>query len=154
MLAGMDIDYIVVHCSATKPSQDIGVAEIREWHLQRGWSDIGYHLVIRRNGERENGRPMDQPGAHAKGYNFRSLGVCMVGGINEQTGAPESNFTWQQLRRLHSVLVMLTCQYPRAEVLGHRDLSPDVNHDGIITPDEWMKECPCFDVRHFWEGGV
>lgn len=146
--------YIVVHCSATPPSSDIGADEIRDWHTRRNnWSDIGYHTVIRRDGVIEFGRHFDKPGAHVKGQNFQSVGVCLVGGVNER-GIAEKNFTDEQMRSLVFVLHVLSLAYPGAEVLGHRDLSPDRNGDGIVTRDEWVKDCPCFDVRSWWQAQV
>lgn len=128
------INLIVVHCSATRATQDIGAAEIDVWHKARGFSGIGYHYVIRRDGEMERGRPDDQVGAHAKGYNANSLGVCLVGGIDVK-GKPESNFTDAQFRSLEDLLSTFAERYPLTDVLGHRDLP-------------WVsKSCPCFDVR-------
>ena len=141
--------YIVIHCSATRPQSDIGVDEIDEWHRKRGWSGVGYHSVIRRNGEIEFGRHFDESGAHVKGQNFQSVGICLVGGIN-QSGEPEDNFTDLQFESLYYVVEMLTRAYPNTEVLGHRDLSPDLDGDGVIERHEWMKDCPCFDVREWW----
>lgn len=142
-------DYIVVHCSATPPSSDIGVDEIREWHKRNGWSDIGYHAVIRRDGEIEFGRPFDAIGAHVQGQNARSVGVCLVGGVNA-AGKSENNFTEEQFESLVAIVEMLKRAYPLADVLGHRDLSPDLDGDGIIEKHEWLKDCPCFDVREFF----
>ena len=131
-----DIKYIVVHCSATKANMDIGLAEIDEWHRARGWSGIGYHGVIRRNGTLESGRPLDVPGAHAKGHNHESIGVCLVGGL-DSNGRPENNFTEAQFETLRLIIGGFRKHFPAAEVLGHRDL-PHV-----------AKDCPCFDVREW-----
>lgn len=139
-------DYIVVHCSATKVSSDIGVDEIRDWHTRKGWSDIGYHAVIRRNGVVEFGRHFDQPGAHVAGQNYRSVGICLVGGLDER-GKPEDNFSASQKNALRQLIAVLSYAYTGAEILGHRDLSPDLDGDGIISRNEWVKDCPCFDVR-------
>ncbi|CAK1795587.1 N-acetylmuramoyl-L-alanine amidase [Vibrio crassostreae] len=84
--------FITVHCSATPPQQDVDVTEIRRWHKKRGWRDVGYHFVIRRNGDVELGRPLSQTGAHVKGHNKGNIGVCMVGGCNAEL-QPEDNFT-------------------------------------------------------------
>ena len=127
--------HIVVHCADTYATMDIGAAEIRKWHVdERGWSDIGYHKVIRRDGTIEDGRDMNVSGAHAAGYNAVSVGVCLVGGRGKNNEA-ENNFTPQQFESLTEVLEELRGLYPDTEVLGHRDL-PDV-----------QKECPAFDVR-------
>ena len=139
---------ITVHCSATQATSDIGAAEIRKWHKDKGWSDIGYHAVIRRNGTVEAGRPEWKVGAHVAGHNTDNLGVCLVGGINSQ-GKAENNFTPEQMAALRQVLQGWMKKYsiPAVKVMGHRDWSPDKNGDGKITPNEFMKDCPCFDVR-------
>jgi N-acetyl-anhydromuramyl-L-alanine amidase AmpD len=126
------IDTVIVHCSATPPSMDIGVAEIRQWHLDRGWRDIGYHYVIRRSGATEEGRPLEVPGAHAKGFNNESIGICLVGGGDEKF-----DFTWPQMITLVQLVTHLDEVFPIEKILGHRDLT-NVN-----------KACPCFDVQEF-----
>ncbi len=145
-------EYIVVHCSATPPSSDIGADEIDTWHKNRGWKKIGYHAVIRRSGEIEFGRSFDEVGAHVKGWNTRSVGVCLVGGVTEDDGEAEDNFTQAQYESLMCVVAMLERAYPDAEVLGHRDLSPDLDGDGVVEESEWIKDCPCFDVREWRRG--
>ena len=126
-------DYIAIHCSATKPSHDVGAAEIRQWHKQQGWSDIGYHLVIRRSGRVELGRSLNVAGAHVKGYNNVSLGVCLIGGISD-SGKAENNFTPAQFVSLERTVAWLDLVYTDTVVQGHRDF-PGVS-----------KDCPCFDV--------
>lgn len=143
--------YLVVHCSATRPSSDIGADEIDDMHKRKKWDGIGYHAVIRRDGTIEFGRHFDAHGAHVLGQNYRSVGICMVGGISEANGESENNFTDAQFLALHAILAMLTWSYPDAEVLGHRDLSPDLDGDGVVEPQEWLKDCPCFNVRKWWE---
>lgn len=131
-------DAIIVHCSATPPSMDVGVDEIARWHRRRGFLAIGYHRVIRRDGVVEPGRPVDAIGAHARGWNRRSIGICLVGGVAEKTGAPSMNFTDAQLAALEREIAALVAEHPRAALLGHRDL-PGV-----------AKDCPSFDVRAWW----
>ena len=145
------IRYLVVHCAATPPARDIGVAEIRVMHKQRGFNDIGYHYVIRRDGRVEKGRADTLAGAHVKGFNSVSLGICLVGGVDAK-GQPENNYTPAQFAALEQLLRKLQGQHATAEILGHRDLSPDKNRDGKISPNEWLKACPCFDVRPWWAG--
>jgi len=127
-----DIEYIIIHCSATPPSMDIGAPEIDQWHRQRGWRGIGYHYVIRRDGTRESGRPETRAGAHAHGYNTKSLGICMVGGIDED-GNPENNFTEDQWGALFQLIYELLDRYPTAKIIGHNEVS--------------NKACPSFDVQ-------
>ena len=78
-----DVQFITLHCSATRPTQVAGVKEIRAWHKKKGWSDIGYHFVVRRDGTIEKGRDESIKGAHcaAKNGNVASIGICMVGGV-------------------------------------------------------------------------
>src|SRR5688572_4775960 len=117
-------DLIVVHCSATDDSQDIGVKEIREWHTQpypkgRGWSDVGYHRVIRRDGTVEEGRPIQSVGAHVQGHNHRSVGICLVGGIEaDDKNRARDNFTAAQKEALRGLLIKLLLIYPGAKILG------------------------------------
>ena len=129
------ITHLVVHCAATRPSQNIGVLTIRKWHMDKGWSDIGYHWVIRRDGTLETGRPEKRSGAHVRGHNSHSVGICLVGGINEDSLRPEMNYTKSQWSALKRLLTHKQIQYPDAEIMGHRDF-PGV-----------AKACPCMDVR-------
>tara|TARA_R110000824_G_scaffold212432_6_gene398649 strand:- start:2133 stop:2600 length:468 start_codon:yes stop_codon:yes gene_type:complete len=138
--------YIAIHCSATKPSQDIGAKEIRLMHKRRGWSDIGYNIVIRKSGKVDIGRALEYVGAHVKGYNSVAIGVCLVGGINE-SGTPEQNYTQEQYVSLEQTIRWLDLVYPDTVIKGHRDFSPDLDGDGIIESHEWLKQCPCFDVK-------
>lgn len=141
-------DFIVIHCSATPPSSDIGADEIDQWHKDRGWDGIGYHAVIRRDGQIEFGRHFDAAGAHVKGQNYRSVGVCMVGGVKEADRyASENNFTPEQFESLDYLIETLVRAYPDAAIVGHRDLSPDLDGDGVIGKHEWVKACPSFEVR-------
>lgn len=146
------IRYIVVHCSATRANQTIDITDIDRWHRDRGWNGCGYHYVITRDGKIQGGRSLTQAGAHTKGHNFQSWGVCLVGGVGAD-GRGEDNFTPAQYSALRALLPSLHAMAPHAEILGHRDLSPDVNGDGIIERHEWIKECPSFDVRA-WLGQV
>jgi N-acetyl-anhydromuramyl-L-alanine amidase AmpD len=126
---------IVLHCSATRGIQDVGVKEIRSWHKAKGWKDVGYHFVIRRNGKVELGRPEGDIGSHVQGYNTASIGICMVGGLDDKTWRPSNNFTALQWKALTTLVAQLVKRYPAAKVLGHRDF-PRV-----------QKACPCFDAR-------
>lgn len=128
-----EINLLVVHCSASSPKVDADVAMITRWHRLRGFLTIGYHYVIRRSGELQKGRPEEQIGAHVEGYNKNSLGICMVGGVNEM-GKPANNFTPAQWESLKTLLYQLKIQHPDARICGHRDL-PNVH-----------KDCPSFDV--------
>lgn len=133
-------DFIFIHCSATKPSQDIGAAEIDRWHRARGWLGIGYHFVIRRDGTVEKGRDLYQAGAHAQGYNDRSVGICLVGGIHEtkmqgRWPKPEANFTEAQWEALDTLVDQMLEKFPDAKVIGHNEVA--------------KKACPSFNVQEW-----
>lgn len=140
-----DIDTIVIHCSATPEGLDIGAAQIDQMHRARGFNGIGYHFVVRLDGRKEIGRQIEAVGAHVAGHNAHSIGICYVGGL-DAARKPKDTRTRPQLDTLEGLVLTLLELFPGARVVGHRDLSPDRNHDGKITPDEWMKDCPCFDV--------
>ena len=120
-------------------------------HLRRGFSEAGYHFYIRKNGDIKSLRPVEKPGAHARGYNANSLGVCYEGGL-DVNGRPADTRTLRQKEAMHRLVADLLQSYPEARVVGHRDLSPDRNYNGIVDPWERMKECPCFEVKaEAWE---
>ncbi len=127
-------DYIVIHCADTPASMDIGVKEIRQWHQERGWLDVGYHYVIRRDGTLEHGRPPEAVGAHVAGKNRVSVGICMVG---------RGEYEDAQWDKLSAIVNHLHAEWPEAKIVGHRELD---SH----------KTCPMFDVQawlnttHLW----
>ncbi len=133
-IGNRQIDMLVIHATATKPNQDIGVVEIDDWHRQRGWREIGYHAVIRRNGVIEQGRDITKQGAHAKGYNRKSIGVALVGGVDENLN-PQNNFTQAQWQSLKTYVQDFIKQFPKAKIIGHNQIS--------------SKACPCFDVPNW-----
>ena len=129
-LAPDSIDMLVVHCSDTPDDQPLGARDIQTMHLGFGWDGIGYHQVIRRDGTRESGRPNYWKGAHVKGVNDRSLGVCLIG---------RTSFTPAQMHSLAGLLFEWLALYPSARVLGHRDAV------------ETHKTCPNFDAAAWWQ---
>ena len=148
-----DIDAIVIHCSATREWQDVRAADIDKQHKERGFKCIGYNYVIDLDGTVEVGRPLTMDGAHCntaglsgKAYNKHSIGICYIGGM-DKNGKPKDTRTPAQKLALTKLVHKLVWEYPIAEVIGHRDASPDKNGDGKITSNEWIKACPCFDVR-------
>lgn len=120
-------DKIIIHCADSKPSMDIGVEEIRSWHTARGWSDIGYHYVVRKDGLVETGRPAEMIGAHCKGCNSTSIGICWVGGY----GGVDDRTRHQKIV-MDILIANLQIEYPNATVHGHNEFS--------------NKTCPNFDV--------
>ena len=126
------ITLIVIHCSAVQPLQTSSAAQIDTWHRQRGFKlGIGYHYVVRRNGEIEQGRPEWLAGAHCMNHNKYSIGVCYEGGLNAR-GQPADTRTPEQKAAMRTLLEDLHRRYPRAVIVGHHDLNP-------------LKACPCIN---------
>ena len=126
------ITLIVIHCSAVRTNQTSSVAQIDTWHRQRGFKlGIGYHYVVRRNGEIEQGRPEWLVGAHCMNHNKYSIGVCYEGGLNAR-GQPADTRTPEQKAALRTLLADLHRRYPNAVIVGHHDLNP-------------QKACPCIE---------
>lgn len=127
-----EINKIILHCSATPEQRHVDVQTIRDWHLKRGWSDIGYHFVVYLDGTVMPGRPVERIGAHVKGMNRNSIGVCYIGGV-DYYGKPKDTRTQKQLDSLEQLITDLFHQYPEASLHGHNEFS--------------TKACPSFDVQ-------
>ena len=133
---------IIIHCSATRPEWMEGQplaakrAEIDRWHKANGWAGIGYHWLIDRDGTYIEGRPEAEIGAHVKGHNRDSIGVCLIGGhgSNENDDAAE-HFTAPQLDALRAMLDRLQKTHPGATIHGHNEFA--------------AKACPGFNVTAF-----
>ena len=131
---------VVIHYSATYPDQQVNAAVIDKWHRDRGFARIGYHWIVLRDGTIEAGRPEGTVGAHVRGHNTGSIGICWVGGLDRATGPNKG--VWNPTPVQEAALVELVREvlqrHPGAEVVGHRDL--------VAT------ECPGADVREWWAG--
>lgn len=139
------IHLIVVHCSATREGCALTPEALDRCHRRRGFKGTGYHYYIRRDGETVLTRPPEIPGAHVKGWNAHSIGICYEGGL-DRDGCPADTRSAAQRTALRTLVCQLLKQHPDARVCGHRDLSPDLDGDGVVEPQEWVKQCPCFDV--------
>ena len=139
------IDLIVIHCSASRADRDFTETDLEVCHRRRGFNGIGYHFYIRKNGDIKTTRPIERIGAHAKGFNQTSIGICYEGGLDCH-GRPADTRTEWQIHSMHVLVLTLLRDYPGCRICGHRDLSPDLNGNGEIEPEEWIKQCPCFDA--------
>lgn len=126
------IDEIIIHCTATKAGRGVTVGEIDRWHTARGFRGIGYHYVIYLDGTVVTGRNETQSGAHCKGHNAHSIGVCYVGGLDGR-GKPSDTRTPEQRKSLSELVARLRTRFPEATVHGHCEFA--------------AKACPCFNVR-------
>ena len=129
-----EVNLLVVHCTATRCNKDFPVSSLRASHKARGFADIGYHFYITRDGETHPCRPVHQIGAHATGWNDKSIGICYEGGLDEN-GRIVDTRTYAQKCALLDLLRQLKTDYPEAAILGHYQLSENVR-----------KACPCFDA--------
>lgn len=127
------ITEIIVHCSATLEGKDYTVADIKGWHLKRGFSDIGYHYVIYRDGSVHIGRDVNIGGAHCTGHNSNSIGVCYIGGCGKTPSEAKDTRTDAQKAALLKLLKDLKAIYPKATIHGHREFA--------------NKACPSFDAK-------
>lgn len=125
----MNVRYIVVHCSDTPNGRWHDAADIDRWHKERGWAGIGYHFAILLDGTVESGRPLDTPGAHVRGYNDESIGICLIG---------RDEYTDAQLRSLEGLVIAMKSNHRQADVVAHYDL------------DDHGKTCPNFNVMEWW----
>lgn len=127
------INLIIIHCTATPRGRAVSMDELRRWHRAQGWTDVGYHYLIGLDGTISEGRPLEQVGAHCRGYNAHSIGVCYVGGLSTDGRTPLDTRTSEQRSSMTVLLRRLKQMFPKARVCGHHDLNP-------------AKACPCFNV--------
>lgn len=127
-----EIKEIIVHCSATFPDQRVTVADITRWHRANGWKSCGYHYVIDLDGTIEDGRSIEEEGAHCLGHNANSIGICYVGGLS-YTGEPTDTRNEAQKAAMVSLFKELKRRFPAASIHGHNEFS--------------KKACPCFNVQ-------
>ena len=136
------INEIIIHCSATKEGADIKAADIKRWHTApppkgNGWKDIGYHYVVDIDGTIELGRPLDQTGAHTKGHNANTIGICYVGGLDLSGKAKDTRTTAQKAAIEKLITALKVCFPTICKVSGHRDYA--------------AKACPCFDAKSAYQ---
>ena len=140
------INLFVVHCSATREDCTLSPEALDVMHRRRGFNGTGYHYYIRKDGTLYLTRSLERIGAHAKGFNAHSIGICYEGGLDCR-GRPADTRTPEQCAALRLLVHQLLGKFPDCRVCGHRDLSPDRNGNGEIEPEEWIKVCPCFDAE-------
>ena len=128
---------IIIHCSATRESQQVSVDTIRDWHLAKGWNDIGYHFYIDLDGTIHKGRDIDKMGAHCKGRNRNSIGICYCGGVEADGKTPKDTRTQEQKESLLHVLKTLKAMYPESMIYSHNEFA--------------NKACPSFDATGEYE---
>lgn len=129
------INKIILHCTATPEGKDFTVEQIRQWHLARGFNDIGYHFIVDRLGRVHNGRPVEIAGAHCIGQNADSIGICYIGGCTADGKKPKDTRTHAQCEALHNLVASIQQQFPGASVHCHNEFA--------------NKACPSFKICDF-----
>ena len=132
------ITEIIIHCSATREGHAFTAEDIDRWHRQRGYRSIGYHYVVLLDGTVQEGRPIAEAGAHCKGHNAHSIGICYIGGL-DHGGMPCDTRTCHQRQAMALLIANLLKRFPNATVHGHREFA--------------NKDCPCFDVKSVYAPG-
>lgn len=127
------IKEIIIHCADTPAGRDDRAKDIDRWHKAQGYAEIGYHYVVDIDGTIEPGRDVEKIGAHCKGHNANSIGICYIGGRNKNMSEREDTRTDEQKKSLVLLLKYLRAKYPKAKIYGHRDFAD--------------KACPCFDAK-------
>lgn len=138
MMSADSVKYLVLHCSATRRNQDYSAEQMRRDHKKRGFYDVGYHFYVRKDGTMTQHRFLLEVGAHARPFNRCSIGICYEGGLDEN-GKPCNTLTPEQTVRIDDVLARLHKLFPKAEIVGHRDL-----------PGTTPKDCPCLDAQELF----
>lgn len=124
------INKIIIHCTATEENRAVSVADVDRWHRARGFASIGYHFLVAQDGTVTEGRSIDVPGAHCRGHNDCSIGICYAGGL--RSCKPTDTRTPEQRHALAQLIETMSKRFPRATIHGHREFA--------------AKECPCFDA--------
>lgn len=144
-----EIKEFIIHCSATKEYKVYTFKDIENMHARRfkkiGGCHCGYHLIVYLDGTIIQTKNLEFMGQHTTGHNKESIGICYIGGLDKD-GKPKDTRTLAQKKAINSLLYELLFLYPERKILGHRDTSQDINKDGKITRNEYLKDCPCYNV--------
>ena len=126
------VSYIIIHCSATRETQDYTPEQLKRDHMARGFIDVGYHFYIRKDGTVTQHRKLNEVGAHCRPFNRCSIGVCYEGGL-DANGKPKDTRTLKQRATLVGLILDLKQKFPKAVIRGHNEM-----------PGSVPKACPCF----------
>ena len=131
--------YIIIHCSNSTPSEDLNVCELNKLHRQKGFLNIRYHLIIKRDGIIEAGRDIDEVGSHTEDFDDQSVSICLIGGVEtDKDNEPRLNYTARQWETLKSIVKSMCTLYPDAKVIGFNDV-------------DTHKVSPYFDVQEWFD---
>ena len=134
-----------MHCTASYQNSTTEKT-LREEFRRKGWKACGYHYVVKPDGDLIFLEPEEKVANGVAGYNKNSIHIAWIGGVDKEHPNGIDNRTPEQKSRLIDLLVKMKQKYRDAIIMGHRDISPDLNHNGVIDPWERIKACPCFDA--------
>src|SRR5574343_621320 len=147
------IQHLTQHCTATPEGLSLTAQQVSDMDIAR-FGQVSYHYVVLLDGTIVETLPPKYKGAHVGGHNTGNVGISYVGGLDRVTKQPKDSRTPAQKKAMAKFYADFMKKNPNAGILGHRDWSPDLNHDGQITANEWVKACPCFDVRSWINAGM
>jgi N-acetylmuramoyl-L-alanine amidase len=139
------IKFLTIHCAATPEGRPVTAAQITEWDKAK-FGQTSYHWVVEIDGRKVRTLADKVKGAHVYRNNTGNIGICYIGGVAKDGKTAKDTRTAAQKQSLRDLVTQYRIKYPGITVRGHRDWSPDLNKDGKITPNEWVKGCPSFDV--------
>lgn len=140
------IRFLTIHCSATPEGRDVKAETINQWDIAK-FGQISYHWVIELDGRMRRTLSDNEKGAHVGKRNTGNIGICYVGGLTVDARGAKDTRTPAQKTAMLTLCRTYRGRHPDIVIKGHRDWSPDLDGDGIIEPNEWIKQCPCFDVQ-------
>ena len=147
------VNLIVIHCSASPENVNYTFEQCIKDHKARGFTACGYHRFISKDGTIHTGRHFDKQGAHVLNHNKESIGICYEGGLDVAKKAKDTRTHAQKESILKCIKEAM--KYGNIKrITGHRDLSPDLDGDGVVEKDEWVKSCPCFDAENEYKNLV
>lgn len=147
------IKYLTIHCAATPEGRDVKAATISKWDKAK-FGQTSYHHVVEIDGNSVRTLADATKGAHTGGANTGNIGICYVGGLSKDSKAAKDTRTPEQKKALKHLIESYRTAYPNIIVRGHRDWSPDKDRDGVVEPNEWLKQCPSFDVGAWVKAGM
>lgn len=139
------IKFLTIHCAATIEGRNHSVKEVSQWDIER-FGQVSYHFVIPLDGKFQRTLKDTEKGAHVGSHNTGNIGICYIGGLGLD-GKPKDTRTLAQHSALLTLIRTYKAKYPNIKILGHRDWSPDLNKNGKIEANEFLKSCPCFSVE-------
>ena len=147
------VKFVTQHCTATPEGLDLTAQQVSDMDI-RIFKQVSYHYVVLLDGTLVNTLGVEFKGAHTGSHNTGNIGISYVGGIDRRTKQAKDTRTPAQKATIAKFYRDMQAKYPGVVIQGHRDWSPDLDSDGKIEPNEWVKQCPCYDVKAWIAAGM